>query len=172
MNGFSQSIGSLSSFGGGLSTVSASSVGYGTTVVGNGVVTLTVGSDNTSTTFNGACSTPAQRPSAPCRWSKSAPEFLRWEISTTTSPAAPNLSNYSGGTTIKGGAIAIPYDSGLGAVPNFASPGNLVINGTLAAPSVLEADRHFPPQLQSGHRPGDRTTPPAAAPSTSAPATR
>ena len=53
MNGFSQSVGSLANFNGSLATLSGINFGFGASVVGDGTVTLTVGNDNTSTTFNG-----------------------------------------------------------------------------------------------------------------------
>ena len=61
LNGFNQSIGSLANFNGSLSTLAGLNFGYATTVTagtsfgsGSHVIILTVGSDNSSTQFNGS----------------------------------------------------------------------------------------------------------------------
>ncbi len=124
MNGFNQSIGSLTS------------ASYGTTVIGNGATTLTVGNDNTSTTFNGAI----QDGTSPLALLKvGSGTLVLGNYSDNVQLGTPNLSSYSGGTTINGGAIAIPFDSGLGAVPSLTIANSIVINGTAASPSTLQA---------------------------------
>ena len=154
MNGFNQSIGSLASFSRGLTTISASAVGYGTTVVGNGTVTLTVGTDNTSSTFNGALLDTGPSESGMLSLVKVGTGVLTLGNFSDNVAGTPNLSDYSGGTTIKGGAIAIPFDSGLGAVPQSASPGNSGPQRHDRRSRRAGSDRHVRAQRQSRHRTG------------------
>ena len=57
LEGFSQSVGSLANFNPSVSTMAGVNFGYGTAVVADGTATLTVGNDNTNTTYNGALGT-------------------------------------------------------------------------------------------------------------------
>ncbi len=129
LNGNNQSIGSLAG------------ISYGTTVVANGTVTLTVGNDNTSTIFNGAL---VDGSSGMLSLVKVGSGILTLgNFNDNVFSGNPNLSTYSGGTTINGGGIAIPFDSGLGAVPSFTISNSIVISGTAAAPSALQATGTF-----------------------------
>ena len=102
-------------------------------------MTLTVGTDNSSTIFNGAILDASPNQFGTLSLVKVGAGILTLGNFSDNGAGTPNLSDYSGGTTVKGGAIAIPFDSGLGAVPQSASPDNLVLNGTIAAPAALEA---------------------------------
>ena len=123
--GFNQSVGSLSGSS------------YGATVTTTNAATLTIGNDNTSDTYNGSL----RNGTGPLALVK-----VGTGTQTLGNYAGPNgvygatfQSNYSGGTTINGGTIAVSSDPNLGAVPGSATPGNLVINGTSGAPSTLQA---------------------------------
>ncbi len=115
---FSQSVGSLAS------------ISYGTIVTGSGV-TLTVGDDNTSTTFNGAINSTVGL-------IKVGSGTLTLNAVASYSGDAVFPSNYTGGTTINGGTISLMNNASLG-----GTSGGLVINGTTPAPSTLQVTGTF-----------------------------
>ncbi len=127
MGANNQSIGSLAS------------VSYGTVITGTG--TLTVGNDNTNTTFNGAITGGGLK-------------LVKVGTGTLTLGDVINSANfgpynylnaglygsgntYTGGTAINGGTLSIQLDTALG---NTGS--GLVINGTVAASAALQSRRH------------------------------
>ena len=131
MNGFNQSVGSLANYVGSLSTLNGLNFGYGATVVANGANTLTIGSDNTSSTFNGALQNGTGVLSL-VKIGSGTQTLGNFNDNVTVNGGTPNLTNYTGGTTITAGTLDIVYDADLGAVPG--SPANNVTfngNGTL-----------------------------------------
>ncbi len=115
----SQSVGSLAS------------LSYGTFVNGASGVTLTVGNDNTSTTFDGAIV-------GGLKLIKVGSGTLTLQsIPAYTGFAVTNSSSYTGGTTINGGTLSISTDANLG------GGGPLVIDGAAAAASTLQATATF-----------------------------
>ena len=131
LNGFSQSIGSLANNGGNLSTLAGLNFGYGATVVANGTATLTVGGDNTSTTFNGAL----KNGTGTLSLVKIGSGKLTLGNFNDNIVGTANLSDYSGGTTITAGTLDIVYDADLGPVP--ASPTtNVTFNGNVGTPTL------------------------------------
>ena len=64
-------------------------------------------------------------------------------------------NSYAGPTTIAAGTLIVSADNNLGADPLGATPGNVVINGTSAAPSVLEANGTFALNANRGVALGD-----------------
>ena len=124
LNGNSQSVGSLAGISYG--TIVSTSVNSG--------VTLTVGNDNTSTTFNGQL----RNGSGSLALTKvgSGTLTLGFVPAYLLSVGFTN-SNYTGGTTINDGTISIMSDTSLGA------SGSVTINGTALAPSALQATGTF-----------------------------
>ncbi len=126
LEGNNQSIGSLANFDGSLAALSGVNFGYATTVTTTTAATLTVGGDNTSTTFNGAL----KDGSGPLSLVKVGSGTLTLgNFNDNITFGSVNLTNYSGGTTITGGTLDILYDADLGAVPNVPTT-NITFNGT------------------------------------------
>ena len=117
---------------------SLASASFGTSVTASGA-TLTVGGNNASTTFDGALNGLA---------------LVKVGSGTLTLGTVNEVaidgggvngyylnfptSTYASGTTINGGTISIELDGALG-----GASGGVTINGTLAAPSTLEATATF-----------------------------
>ncbi len=139
LNGFSQSVGSLANFNGSLSTLAGVNFGYGATVTTTTAATLTVGGDNTSTTFNGAL-TNGTGPLALVKIGSGTLTLGNFGDNVTN--GSTNLSNYSGGTTITAGTLDIVYDADLGAVSGpttiiaFNGNGTLQFNTAYAGTSL------------------------------------
>ncbi len=136
MNGFNQSVGSLANFNNSLATMNGLNYGYGTTVaagttaaVAGGTYILTIGNDNTATNFNGALRDNPLNANARLALAKvgAGTQFLG-NFNDNIVGGTPNLSNYSGGTTITGGTLDILQDADLGAVPSVPIT-NITFNG-------------------------------------------
>ncbi len=132
LNGFNQSIGSLANFNGSLSTLAGLNFGYGTTVTAGpnasaGIFTLTIGNDNSSTSFNGALRDGSTNAKLALVKVGSGTLTLG-NFNDNITNGTPNLSNYSGGTTITAGTLDILYDADLGAVPSVPTT-NITFNG-------------------------------------------
>ena len=146
LNGNSQSIGSLAS------------VSYGTAVVANGSATstLTVGNDNTNTTYNGQLNNKTAGTgvlalvkvgSGTLTLGDDGGTYASGSVNFTNPQVyLYNLSTYSGGTTINGGTVSIVADICLGSTTSTSGTSNtaaVTINGTVAAPSTLQATGTF-----------------------------
>ena len=84
-----------------------------------GAVTLTSGGNNTSTTYSGVAS-------------DGSGTLSMTKTGGTLILTLSGINTYTGPTTINGGTISIAADSGLGAAPASATPGQLTLNsGTL-----------------------------------------
>ncbi len=114
LNGNNQSIGSLAS----ISTGTTVTDGTSTTAA-----PLTVGNDNTSTTYNGTIVNGS-----------GSLALVKVGGGTLT---LTNINTYSGGTTITGGTLNINADGALGATS--ANP-NITFNGNAGAPTLQFAD--------------------------------
>ncbi len=128
LNGYNQSIGSLANFDQSLAALSGTNFGYGSTVAANGIATLTVGGDNTSTTFNGALKDGMGTLSLV----KTGAGTLTLGNSTDNiTIGVPNLTDYSGSTRIVGGTLqtaavnTLPLTTSIGVAGGAA----LVLNG-------------------------------------------
>ena len=115
---------------------------YGTFVTGT--ATLTVGNDNTNTTFNGAITGSGLK-----LVKVGSGTLTLGDIVTTaatingsyaylTSGTYGSGNTYTGGTAINGGTISIQQDGALGSTSS-----GVVINGTVAAPGTLQAAATF-----------------------------
>ncbi len=127
LNGFSQSIGSLAA------------VSYGTTVNGGSGAMLTVGNDNTNTTFNGVLSNLALVKVG--SGTLTLGTFMSYSFGQITYLGSSFYgvgSAYSGGTTIDDGTISVELDGALG-----SATGGLIVNGTAVAPAALQATATF-----------------------------
>ena len=153
LNGFSQSIGSLANIDAaslatlngdtseGYTVLSSSAIGFGTTVTagtsfggGTNVIILTIGSDNSSTTFNGAL-IDGNSHNLLALNKVGGGTLTLGNSSDNISSGAVNLSNYSGGTVIAAGTLDILSDANLGAVP--AAPAtNISFNGNAGTPTL------------------------------------
>ena len=96
LEGFSQSVGSLANFNASVNTQAGVNFGYGTAVVADGTATLTVGNDNTSTTYNGALRNGVGELSLV---KVGGGTLTLGNYNDSISRLTPYLSNYSGGTT-------------------------------------------------------------------------
>ena len=133
LNGFNQSVGSLANFNGSLAALSGLNFGYGTTVAANGVATLTVGGDNTSTTFNGALlDATSSNSSGMLSLVKVGSGTLTLGNSTDNiTSGMANLSVYTGATRISGGTLqtaavdTLPFTTAV----SVAAGASLVLGG-------------------------------------------
>ncbi len=121
----------------------------------NGAVTLTVGNDNTNTTYNGQLNNGMGGTMALVKVGSGTlilgddggtNGFVNINPQNSGSSYLYALSTYSGGTTINGGTISILADTCLGATTSssgVANTGSVTINGTALAPSTLQVTGTF-----------------------------
>ncbi len=151
LNGFNQSVGSLANIdqaslnslnlSEGYTVLSSSAIGFGTTITagtsfggGSNVVTLSVGGDNTSTTFNGAL-IDGNASNQLALVKVGGGTLTLGNFNDNVTGGAVNLITYSGGTTITGGTLDILYDADLGAVPSVPTT-NVTFNGNVGTPTL------------------------------------
>ncbi len=102
LNAYNQNVGSLANFNNSVATLSGLNFGYGTTVVANGVVSLTVGNDNSSTSFNGAL----RNGSGVLSLVKVGNGTLTvGNFNDNIISGTLNLSDYTGGTSVNSGTL-------------------------------------------------------------------